>query len=283
MSMTMFVLEVAWFDHRSDHNPWKAVRVGEASHPGPAGSRRTERMRKENEDEQGMSSMVSVMKPLLAQLLSELIREYMSDGGLAELLGPGGPSFAKTKKKKKKRAKKTKTGYYPLAPCPRPLPAVDEKKQTVRRVELTEPEPRLGKGKGKGQPAVSDVEMEEWTEVKKKLKGQKHAEKQSPQAPKKQSDSEQQWQLRAQDWDAPVIPFEGIAAAITEQTDKLRGVVLVPNGEQKIVVENMVVGAGHKHALLLVVPGRLSPDRATSRVPGTSNGKLCFRDASVIQ
>lgn len=65
------------------------------------------------------------------------------------------------------------------------------------------------------------------------------------------------WRMRSQDWDSEVVLcFDTLAETIQTKGESLRGVVLVPNGEQKIVVENMLAGNGHKHALLMIVPGR---------------------------
>eukprot|EP00435_Cladocopium_sp_Y103_P030673 s1106_g7.t1 len=74
-----------------------------------------------------------------------------------------------------------------------------------------------------------------------------------------------------------------MANTIDQKKDALKGIVLLPNGEKKIVLENMVIGAGYKYSLLLIVPGKLGPDSVTSRTPGVCNGRLTFRDASVCQ
>ena len=59
--------------------------------------------------------------------------------------------------------------------------------------------------------------------------------------------------------------------------------VMVPNGEQKIILENMLMGHGCKCALLLVVPGRVDSKRRAERVPGLLGNQVVFRDCSVFQ
>ena len=64
------------------------------------------------------------------------------------------------------------------------------------------------------------------------------------------------WELRAQDWDALIIDSSKLAQTIDEKKGELKGITWVPNGGRRVIAENMVVGAGHRHALLVIVPGK---------------------------
>ena len=62
-------------------------------------------------------------------------------------------------------------------------------------------------------------------------------------------------------WDSPILQFENLAKGIETEGDTLTGVI---TGEQKTVAENMLVGAGHKFAVLIVIPGRVGASFPTS-------------------
>ena len=87
------------------------------------------------------------------------------------------------------------------------------------------------------------------------------------------------WALCDQDRDSPIYQLEhACQKKIEEQGEKFKGVILIPNGEPKIAVENMLAGAGHKFALLFVVLGKV-PSCSVTRVPGVCGGRVSFLDA----
>lgn len=252
------------------HDPSLGFRFGEASHPGPQGSRKTERKRQER----NMDGLTSVLTPLVQSLVQKLMNELVKSlggDGLGTLLGDlvksvgGANSVAPKKSAKPKKRKKVSQ---------RPVLGANS---SATSATAAPPAKGKGKGKGKGKPSPSTVQTAkgqdgEWEEVQPR-KAKKPSAAASVSSP---------WTLRSQDWDSPILNHGEMAALIEAKKDDLKGVVLLPNGEAKMVVENMIQGAGFKFSLLLIIPGKLAENFPLTRIPGVMNGKLSFRDCSVI-
>lgn len=252
------------------HDASLGFRFGEASHPGPQGSRKTERKRQER----NMDGLSSVLTPLVQSLVQKLMNELVKSlggDGLGTLLGDlvksvgGANSVAPKKSAKPKKRKKVSQ---------RPVLGANS---SAASATAAPPAKGKGKGKGKGKPSPSTVQTAkgqdgEWEEVQ-----PRKAKKPSAAASVASS-----WTLRSQDWDSPILNHGEMAALIEAKKDDLKGVVLLPNGEAKMVVENMIQGAGFKFSLLLIIPGKLAENFPLTRIPGVMNGKLSFRDCTVI-
>ena len=256
------------------HDASLGFRFGEASHPGPRGSRKTERKRQERD----MGGLSSVLRPLIQslvqRLMNELVKSIGSGGGglgtlLGDLLSSVNGANGTTPKQSVKPKKRKKASQRPVlganssattAPAAQPAPGKHKGK---------------GKGKGTAQPSPAPVQPAqsfagEWEEVKqRKVK-------------KLTAATSSFWTLRSQDWDSPILNHGDMATLIETKKDDLKGVVLLPNGEAKMVVENMIQGSGFKFSLLLIISGRLAEDIPLTRIAGVNNGKLSFRDCTVI-
>ena len=249
--------------------------MGEALHPGPAGSRATERKRQER----GSADMADVtpnnfaafglldsLKPMLQQLLEKLVRDMLSQflgsspaGVAAALLKAGSPSKAKPKKKRSKKQK------------PSASPAILANKSAASTSAATKP--AVVKPVNQQPPAKTDAQKN----VPKKVTATKPSvnANDGEWVTIDRQKTPSKWTLRGQDWDSEVLVFDNLAQTIQSQGDNLRGVVLVPDGEQKIVVENMLAGHGHKFALLMIVPGKIA-DSTPTRVPGLCGNRVSF-------
>lgn len=144
------------------HDAWRGVRFGEATHPGPAGSRASKRKRKESENSAvSFDGLAALLQPLLQSVLEKLIGDLLSsvnENGIGTLLGSlvSGARLAKPKKPKKPKTRKQVTALGAPAVNKPPAPPA--------------PGPDKGKGKGKGKAAkeVVDATQGTWTEVKSK-------------------------------------------------------------------------------------------------------------------
>lgn len=229
-------------------DPFWQCRVGEAAHPGPGGSRRTKRMREQKTSgafDLGGLDLLPLLRPAIEKLLRELLNEFLSGDGLARLLGlqaaAKGELHAPPVKEKKprKRGKKAHAPSDAKSAKPSVAPVIAPAKPAI----------------AKPPPLPHDADGE-WIEVKKPVK-------QTP------------WALRAQDWDSPLCPLDEVCKKIGEQKDEFKAVILIPNGEQKIVVENMLAGGGFKYAVLLVVLSK-TEGISTTRVPGLCGAGFRF-------
>ena len=146
------------------HDWWRGRRIGEASNPGPAGSRRTKRKRQESLLESfGNVDLTSLLKPLLEKMLKQLLQNLLSGGILSG--GGGGFGFAEPagpRKQAKKKKNFRVMGLQLLWRCPGQFLLVcllpeSPKKQlvTLRSVRWTQVHSMLMVGKrwlAKSQP-----------------------------------------------------------------------------------------------------------------------------------
>ena len=259
------------------HDALQGTRVGEASHPGPHGSRKTARKRRERESE--LNPLLSMLRPLLQKMLKELLSDLLGKGSLSSLLGnlakQSGGSFRDGEKLQKQNSK-ARVGV----PTSKPQGDKGSGKtsgglKSPKDVVMSAPSlSQKGKGHGGIQPKVSQpaaskpaavhLSAGEWSVVSHK--------------------ANKPFQLRDRDWSASVLEFNTLVSALEkcDSQETFSGIVLAPNGEQKVVIENMVRGSALRHSLLIIVLGRVDSQMATSRIPGLVNGKLSFRDASIF-
>ncbi|CAK9004528.1 OTU domain-containing protein [Durusdinium trenchii] len=185
----------------------------------------------------GGLDLLPLLRPAIEKLLRELLNEFLSGDGLARLLGlqaaAKGELHAPPVKEKKprKRGKKAHAPSDAKSAKPSVAPVIAPAKPAI----------------AKPPPLPHDADGE-WIEVKKPVK-------QTP------------WALRAQDWDSPLCPLDEVCKKIGEQKDEFKAVILIPNGEQKIVVENMLAGGGFKYAVLLVVLSKTEGISTTRAMP----------------
>ena len=90
-----------------------------------------------------------------------------------------------------------------------------------------------------------------------------------------------EFQLRAQDWNAPVIPFSKLSAAIdaTNTGSVLEGVILAEKQEVEHA-KLMLQGSKVQFKFFLIY---LAKDESSQKIPGRVQDQLCFRDAIVLQ
>ena len=214
------------------------MRVGEASHPGPHGSRKTERLRREktdanNTDTATMSAgLMGTVQPILEDVLRQLLQELMGkmfegDGfNLAPVLGPSDKPKkpkkpAKSKKLKLKQVRRSANASVqsPLTPAKAP-------------VATTKPNGNdKGKGKGKGvqmTPAVPAPVAGPGTKASGN-NGWTTIARRKP------------WCLRSEDWDAPVVEYDQMAKSLTEAKGVFKAVVLC-TPDQRDTLQELLKG-----------------------------------------
>ena len=237
-------------------SPFTRVRVGEASHPGPA--------------PKGLEALnflgpglLDAIKAAVQQLVTQAIHQS----------GPGAqlPQTASTKAKKRMRAKLRKAAKNRVpaggsigkpASQLQPAPKGDDKGVGPKD---------KGKGKGKGHqprpnpkpgPAAQDAAAG-WTTVARK--------------PRIQED----FTLRPQDWTAPIFKASELAAKFDTlpDGDTLRGVVLAQSDDEFASISSLLRGSPMPHQVLLL---RRSREAKAQRVPGQAGDRLTFRNFEAI-
>ena len=168
--------------------------------------------------------------------MNELVKSIGSGGGglgtlLGDLLSSVNGANGTTPKQSVKPKKRKKASQRPVLGA----------KSSATTAPAAQPAPGKHKGKGKGkgtaQPSPAPVQPAqsfagEWEEVKqRKVK-------------KLTAATSSFWTLRSQDWDSPILNHGDMATLIETKKDDFKGVVLLPNGEAKMVVENMIQGSG---------------------------------------
>ena len=90
-----------------------------------------------------------------------------------------------------------------------------------------------------------------------------------------------EFQLRTQDWNAPVIPFAKLSAAIDDNNSGsvLEGVILADKQEVEHA-KIMLQGSKVQFKFLLIY---LAKGETSQKIPGRVQDQLCFRDAVVLQ
>lgn len=102
------------------HDQWCGRRVGEASNPGPAGSRKTIRVRKEKKEENRNAeepNIEGMLRPMIEKIIKSVVTRLLGNmgGDLPKLLGlatsccsPGPPPQPEKPKKPKKEEQQVK-------------------------------------------------------------------------------------------------------------------------------------------------------------------------------
>ena len=299
------------------HDPWFGIRVGEARHPGPHGSRVTARKRhqrdlggaqllhdphrgrrigeasnpgpKKNALNLGGIDLGAMLQPFIQQIVTNLLQSLIKEFDLGELVSNLGG-----------KAKAKDVGVTPPAGKPRKKKGKQKKQQPTRSTSMvsaasgnrvvTVPTPTdaptstddvaKGKGKGKGKDATNgkgkgkghgkvnaseDTSNEGWTVVQRKSKAE--------------SESTDVWNLRAEDWNAPIVGFDHVAEHLDKCTEIFKAVVLCTS-DQTEILHTMLRGCQVAYAVIIVTP---SKKEGAVRTPGCVGRKLVFRDAVVTR
>ena len=241
------------------HDPCLGVRIGEAKNPGP-----------------GVlgPELENMIKQYVMEAVREAIKEAFQNLGLSAPVSPA-PTTSATQgrqqasdiasSKPEKGSQKGK-GKPPKQP-PKDNDQGKGKGATVSRtvVPNNKDSPRdpsahttpPKRGKGKGQATDN-----EWKLVTRQPKSG-------------------EFQLRSQDWNAPVVAFNKLSAAIdAHQADAiLEGVILAEKQEIEHA-KLMLQGSKVQYKFLLIY---LAKDEKSQKIPGRVQDQLCFRDAIVLQ
>ena len=241
------------------HDPSVGVRIGEAKNPGPSPFG---------------PELENMIKQYVMEAVREAIKEAFQNLGLsAPVTSPsmqttsadqGGQHAANTSPGKPEKGSQ-KGKAKPPKPPPndkdrgkgKDTPVAKPGQTTDQPSDPHVPSPPNKRGKGKGQTADN-----EWKLVNRQPKSG-------------------DFQLRAQDWNAPVIPFNKLSAAIDANPANgvLEGVILAEKRE----VENaklMLHGSKIQFKFLLIY---LAKEEKSQKIPGRIQDHLCFRDAIVLQ
>ena len=267
--------------HEVDHNHLHGCRVGEASHPGPATTSPLSFLGPEFA-KQIQAQIEAAVQAAIAQALSQLDIPGLAVGALSPAQSP--------KRKRRRKGKGSGDATVALnasvAPSTPDLPRAadqgkgkDKAKGTAtapRSVQLNAagrgankspvPQPgpkppKVGKGKGAGAGPSQD---QAWTVVSRRHK-----------------DSDEAFQLRAQDWDAPLLSFAGLGATIeAAKADQTLSGVLLATKDDCATALRMLQSAGKPFSVMFVCLGKGS---GSQRIPGRVRDTLRFRDAVVEQ
>ena len=189
-----------------------------------------------------------LLLPLLKRLIKQALEDLLQDG-----LVPGRPAKAE------EEAPARRVVLSPETPS-----QSNSNGRGAHHTTVTPPAPKPPKvGKGKGATAAASQEQT-WTVVTRRSK-----------------DSAEAFQLRAQDWDAPVLSFSGLGATIEKagQGQTIKGVLLASKDECTTALR-MLKSAGKPFAVLFASLGKGSNSQ---RIPGRVGDVLRFRDAFVEQ
>eukprot|EP00435_Cladocopium_sp_Y103_P047582 s881_g14.t1 len=253
------------------------MRVGEASHPGPGGSRRTARVRRERQDSPGLSNLTQMLLPLLESLLVPLLEKVLADtigkfggtdSGLLNLLGGvkfGAQQKDKPEAKKKNKPKRQKQKEpNTLAQADRRGDPAPSNVASVASNSDSSPAKRDVKEKApvSGPKQVKQPD-DGWTQVSRK----------------KPPSASLQWALRSQDWDAPVVSFQDVGAKLDACQQEFVAVILCSESEVD-TLKAMLGGFSKPYRVLTVC---LGAKMGSQRVPGQLGDRLVFKDAVVKQ
>ena len=268
---------------QDDFDPYCGVRVGEASHPGPASASATARKRSEGDlsnlfDGAGLEALI---KPIIEKVIREIIKKLLrgglfaqmaekeianqAAGGLGALLGErasGSPQAAKGENKPKGKGMKGKDGAEVSKGKGRDAGVATATPGGTgadgSKTQAKGPDMRKGKSKGAMPTPVVDLEGEgEWVEVVKRRPT---------------------WTLRQQDWNDPVIAYDAVADQLSElEANKVFRAVVTCDKEQIEATRVMLAGSGKQHATLLITPDR---GPMAQRCPGDVGGRLAFRQVA---
>lgn len=264
-------------------------RIGEASHPGPSGSRRTIRKRKEKVQAQSLHQtllqlLLPFLQPIIQDIIQDLLANFLRTGGsttatphtldFLQLFKGLGTTSTQGKSKGKSKQKSTTTSQSPAKP---------EQPQTQPPQQNTQHQapdkPTRGKGKGTGNqpppldikgagksiqpdPAPTDPSPDTWVTVARK------------------KPNLQDWSIRDKDWDAPTIQYQKLADTIQthDPTTPFRAVVQTDSEDQAQAAKAMLTGIKSSAVLIL---WRFA--KGNTQIPGQCGNKTVLQRVQNIQ
>ena len=253
--------------HERNHNPSVGVRIGEAAHPGPFPD--------ESDDEAGGLlaglDLKSMLLPLITKLIKKAIADLLKDESiLASVRGLQKPTTHAArgatgpKEGPERQIAKGKGAQSRSHGKGGPDVRVSEHKNSGRGAKAPAEEfrPHPTRGKGKGNAAAHEASS--WTVVARKSK-----------------DADAVFQLRAQDWNAPLLSFAGLGAQIekTKSGESIQGVLMASKAELT-TAHSMLKSSAKPYSVLLIC---LEKGPKSQRIPGRVGDTLRFRDAIVEQ
>ena len=241
------------------HDPHTGVRIGEAQNPGPSPFG---------------PELESMIKQYVMEAVREAIKEAFKNLGLsapADSVPTTNATQGSLQSSEPAGNKHDKGSPKGKGKLPKQPPKGNDKgkgqetsapKLGVSTRTNSPPNPPAGttphkRGKGKGQATES-----EWKLVTRQPKSG-------------------DFQLRAQDWNAPVIHFSKLSAAIDAHKPDavLEGVILAEKQEID-QAKLMLLGSKAQYKFLLIY---LAKEEKSQKIPGRVQDQLCFRDAIVLQ
>ena len=266
----------------------KGTRVGEASHPGPSNMQVEARQQVKHDPNVGIRigeaqnpgpsplgpELEAMIKQYVMEAVREAIKEAFRNMGLsapsssppAQTTGASQSGQQVTDPPATKLEKGSPKGKgKPPKPPPndkdrgkgKEVPAAKPSSSTLETSPTSPAPPAPKRGKGKGQAADG-----EWKLVTRQPKSG-------------------DFQLRAQDWNAPVFPFNKLSTTIDAHStnDVLEGVILADKQEIEHA-KLMLHGSKIQFKFLLIY---LAKEEKSQKIPGRIQDQLCFRDAIVLQ
>ena len=285
-----FLLGLGLPGRQCRHDMFLCVRVGEAAHPGPNGSQATARKREEKENagaEGGASDfgLMAMFRPLIEKLLRDILQEFLKGDAIKGLLqdmlagvaAKGGEELTSSaqapdvgnahgKADKGKGKGKSKQGVEnsgggdtikgePKGKIKGKQGAGDSSGHgNVRAEPKSNDKDGKGEGKGSGKPRKeggSSAEDGSWETVP--VRGH--------------------WELRAEDWDAPVKTYAEVVDEIGAATAVYKAVLLC-NEEQRETCMSILKGTSKQYGVLIVV---VKKAEKSEMCPGVLGKKLTFR------
>ena len=275
------------------HDPWLGIRVGEARHPGPHGSRVTARKRyqrdlggaqllhdpnrgrrigeashpgpKKQELNLGGFDLGALLQPFIQQIVTSLLQKLMKEfdlGSLVSNLGGKAKAFKPKKPKKPKRHSASSGNRVVTESAPPDAPTspkdVGKGKGKGKGKDAVNDKSK-GKGKGKASTSEDTSTDEGWTVIQRKGKAESKP-----------------WTLRADDWDSPLINFGDLGGELDKPEVKEIKAVIQCEAGRVDTLRSMLQGSGKPFAVLVIVPGK---GDGSSRIPGLIGEKLHFQEA----
>ncbi|CAE6972781.1 L96 [Symbiodinium sp. CCMP2592] len=240
------------------HDPHVGERIGEAAHPGPG-----PRAEDDDDDMSGLlggldlkKMLLPLLKKLIKQALEDLLKDetHLSRATKVQARGNGRGTGDAAQAAQPSRIVQTVATEDQALPGGRGAAVVAFNKLDAKT-------PKVGKGKGASH---SPKEERAWTVVSRRAKDQDEA-----------------FQLRSQDWDAPLLSFSGLGNLIekTKTDETVKGVLLASKADCNTALR-MLQSAAKPFSVLLVCLGK---GPGSQRIPGRVGDSLRFRDALVEQ
>ena len=230
------------------HNhDWKVgARIGEASNPGPGPETHSGLL-------EGLG-LRELIRDMVREAVKEAIKEAFGAGFLHSAPDPPVVRSVATVQAEKSRGKGDK-------PQGRNGQLATDGSASQNRAA------KPGKGRGGDQQVTSPPQGNAWTTVERRS-------------------SRAEFNLRPQDWDAPLLLFSDVAKALDKNADGTCFCAVVRcAAEQRAILHRILTGSKHAYSVLAVSIGRETEQPADTqrRVPGRVGDALAFRQATVIQ